>query len=93
VPVTFTVRKHKPGLTVPPVRLTVGVPGAAVAVPPQAFPNPLDAAITRPGGKMSLKATPVSDVATFGLEMVIVSVAVLPADILPGLNPMLMDGG
>src|SRR5690348_5301930 len=50
-----------------PDMLTFGAPAFAVTVPLQSKLSPLGVATTRPGGRSSLKLTPVSPVAGFGL--------------------------
>src|SRR5258708_20195776 len=67
VPVTFTDNVHEALIaSVPPDRLTVPEPATAVAVPPQVLLNPLGVATTRPAGRLSVKATPVSATLAFG---------------------------
>src|SRR6185369_9154641 len=55
---------------VPPVRLMLPDPATAVAVPPQVLFNPLGVATTRPAGKLSVKAMPLSATPVFGLLIV-----------------------
>jgi len=61
VPVMFTVSVQVL-LTaiVPPVSETLPEPATAVAVPPHVLVSPLGVATTRPAGKVSVNATPVS---------------------------------
>ena len=61
--VTRTVQVAKGGIE-PFVSDTV--PAAADALPPQLFDNPFGLLTTNPAGKLSLNATPVRVVATFG---------------------------
>jgi hypothetical protein len=61
IPVTFTEKLQKLlAAIVPPLRLITFVPAVAVIVPaPQDPVNPFGVEITRPAGRVSLKATPV----------------------------------
>src|SRR4029077_11115874 len=61
VPVTFTVSVQVL-LTaiVPPVSGTLPDPATAVGVPPQVLVSPLGVATTKPAGRVSVNATPVS---------------------------------
>src|SRR5438034_5988294 len=62
VPVMFTATVQLVlTVIVPPVSDTLPDPATAVAVPPQVFDSPLGVATTRPAGRLSVKATPVSD--------------------------------
>jgi hypothetical protein len=54
------------GPNVPPERLMEDEPGVAVTVPPQSLLRPLGVAITRPAGKLSVNAIPVSVKSGFG---------------------------
>src|SRR5712692_9270690 len=73
VPVTFTEKVHvEPAagdaVSVPPDRLMLPLPATAVIVPlPQEPVNPLGFATTTPAGKLSVKPTPLSALAVFGL--------------------------
>lgn len=61
LPCTFTETVQlAPGARVAPERLTVELPAAAVAVPPQVLLRPEGVATTRPSGRLSLNATPFS---------------------------------
>src|SRR5260370_19921646 len=61
VPVTFTATVHEAlNASVPPDSLTVPEPATAVAVPPQQLVRPFGVATTRPAGKLSVYAPPVS---------------------------------
>src|SRR5258708_28746522 len=73
VPVTFTVMVHEVlEARVPLTRLTVPDPATAVAVPPHpVLTSPLGVATTRPAGRLSVNAMPVSAmVVAAGLVMV-----------------------
>ncbi|MFM2410244.1 MAG: hypothetical protein RL481_1072 [Pseudomonadota bacterium] len=77
--------------TVPPLRVTVVVPGVAVTVPPQLFESsPPDAMVKPVGevGKLSVRMTDVATVAVL-LKIWIVSVAVPAGGILAGLKDLL----
>jgi hypothetical protein len=93
IPVTFSVIVHIPfaGI-VPPVSDTV--PDAAVAVtdPPHMPPSPFGVATTRPAGKVSVNATPVSPTA-LGLVIVKLSVVVPPSGIVGAPNILLIVAG
>src|SRR5262245_65121462 len=77
VPWTFTLKLQELlAATVAPLRLTVLDPAVAVMVPPPHEPvSPLGVATTRPLGRLSMKATPVS--ATVLFEFVIVKLRVV----------------
>src|SRR5882724_6008341 len=61
VPVTFTDNVQEVLMAkVPTDKLTVPDPATAVAVPPQVLDSPLGVAITKPAGRLSVKATPVN---------------------------------
>src|SRR5882724_7952981 len=72
VPVTFTDNVHEVFTArVAPDRLTDPEPATAVAVPPHVLLNPFGVVTTKPGGRLSVKATPVSAmVLATGLVMV-----------------------
>jgi hypothetical protein len=65
VPVTFTEKTQEPlAASVAPERLALLDPAVAVIVPPPQTPlSPFGVATTRPEGKLSVKATPVSETA------------------------------
>src|SRR5260370_42439979 len=73
--VTFTATVHEAlNASVPPDRLTVPDPATAVAAPPQVLVSPFGVATTKPAGRLSVKATPVTGMALIaGLVMVKVS--------------------
>jgi hypothetical protein len=79
VPVTFTLKVQEVVLArVAPERLTLPEPATAVMVPPPQEPvRPFGVETTRPAGRVSVNATPVSEVVVFGLSMVKLS-EVLP---------------
>jgi len=79
VPVTFTLKVQEVVLArVAPERLTLPEPAIAVMVPPPQEPvRPFGVETTRPAGRVSVNATPVSEVVVFGLSMVKLS-EVLP---------------
>jgi hypothetical protein len=62
-PVTFTPMVQEPFAgKLPPDKLTVSVPGAAVTVPPHTPVNPFAAETIKPEGSVSVKPTPVNAV-------------------------------
>ena len=79
VPVTFTLKVQEVVLArVAPERLTLPEPATAVIVPPPQEPvRPFGVETTRPAGRVSVNATPVSEIVVFGLLMVKLS-EVLP---------------
>src|SRR5258707_945439 len=99
VPVTSTEKVHEEpaagdAVSVPPERLMVLLPANAVIVPLPHEPVTLGvAATTTPAGKLSVKATPLSALAVFGLVMVKLSVLVAFNAMLVGLKALLMVGG
>jgi len=94
VAVTFTANVQE-ALTAmaPPVSVTLPEPPTAVTVPLPHVPEiPFGVATTSPAGSVSVKATPVSATAEFGLVMVKLR-AVEPArPIETALNDFVMDG-
>ena len=89
VPVTFTMKLHEaPPASVALVKLMLPDPAPAVIVPPPHEPvRPFGVATTRPAGSVSLKPTPESAVAAFGLISVNVSVVVAFRAMLPHRRP------
>ena len=79
--------------SVAPERLTLPDPATAVAVPPQVLVSPLGVATTSPAGRVSVNATPVSEVEAFGLLMVKVSEVVPFSGIADAPNAFTMVGG
>src|SRR5437899_1730407 len=71
VPATFTLKVHDAlAANVAPARLTLPEPAVAVMVPPPQLPvRPFGVATTRPAGRLSVNATPVSATVVFGLVM------------------------
>ena len=76
VPVTLTENvQEEPAagdaVSVPPDKLTLPLPATAVMVPlPQDPVSPLGVATTKPAGRLSVKATPLSATLVFGFAMV-----------------------
>src|SRR5262249_47384845 len=71
VPFTLTTMVQEALVaSVPPDKLIEPDPAVAVTLPPQTPTKPLGVATTSPDGKLSVKATPVSDRLAFGLVMV-----------------------
>jgi hypothetical protein len=95
VPVTFTTSVQLAFTAIlPPVRLMLVDPATAVAVPPHVFDRPFGVETTKPVGKVSVNATPVSaTVLAAGLVMVKVSVVVPFRAIVVGLKTLAIDGG
>jgi hypothetical protein len=99
VPVTSAEKVHDEpaagdAVSVPPVRLMVLLPAVAVIVPlPQEPVNPLGVATTKPAGKLSVKATPLSELVVFGLVMVKLSVLLAFNATLVGLKALLIVVG
>src|SRR5712692_9527933 len=99
VPVTFTENVQVDpaagdAVRVPPDRLMLPLPATAVIVPAPQEPVTLGvAATTTPAGRLSVKATPLSALAVFGLTMVKLSVLLAFSATLVGLKALLMVGG
>jgi hypothetical protein len=96
VAVTLTINVHEAlAATVPPERLTLFEPAAAVMVPPPHEPvSPLGVATTSPAGNVSVNATPVSAaVLPAGLVMVKLKVVVAFRPICDAPNDLLIEGG
>ena len=72
IPVTFTEKVQEAfAAMVPPDKLITPVPAVAVMVPaPQEPVRPFGVEITKPAGRVSLKATPVSATVALGFVMV-----------------------
>jgi len=93
-PVTFRLIVQEPfAARVPPVRLMEPEPAAAVVVPPQLLVNPFGVATTKPAGRVSLKATPVSAIDAFGFEMLKVSEVEAFSRMLAAPKALVMVGG
>src|SRR5712691_11066856 len=94
VPVTSAENVHDEpaagdAVSVPPDRLTVPLPATAVIVPLPQEPVTLGvAATTRPAGKVSVNATPLSATLVFGLVMVKLNVLLAFSAMLVGLNAL-----
>src|SRR5579859_363626 len=99
VPVTSTEKVQVDptagdAVRVPPERVMVPLPAVAVIVPAPQEPVMLGvAATTTPAGRLSVKATPLSALAVFGLVMVKLSVLFVFNAMLVGLKALLMVGG
>jgi len=94
VPCTLTdTVQLAPAARVPADRLTLPEPPTAVAVPPQALLRFGVEATTRPAGKLSLKAMPLSASVVFGLLMLNVSEVVPFSGIVVAPNVLVMLGG
>lgn len=95
VAVTFTLKvQEAEAASVPPVRLTEDDPAVAVMVPaPQEPVRPFGVATTSPAGKLSVKATPVSELVVFGLVMVKLNEVVPPTAIVDAPKDLVMVGG
>lgn len=97
--VTFTLIVQVPAVMpvpagiAPPVKVTVVPPGVAVTTPPQVETALGVAAITTPGGKVSVSGAVKVATRVFGLDKVIVSVEIPPAVIEAGLKALLTVGG
>ena len=94
VPVTLTATVQVAlAATEAPVSEMVAPPALAPAVPPQVLVSPLGTDTTRPLGRASVNATPVSAVPPFGLVRVKVSVLVPLSGTEVGLKALAIDGG
>src|SRR5712691_3881786 len=99
VPVTSAENVHvEPAagdaVNVPPDKLMLLLPATAVIVPLPQEPITLGVAATAtPAGKLSVKPTPLSALAVFGLVMVKLKVLLEFNATLVGLNPLLIVGG
>jgi hypothetical protein len=94
VPVTFTEIAHVAlAARLPPERLTVEAPAVAVAVPPHVLESEGVLATTRPAGKLSVKARPVSARLEFGLLTLKVSEVVPFTGTDAAPNVLVIDGG
>src|SRR5215510_7295685 len=94
VPCTFTETAQEAlAATVPPDRLTELAPPVAVAVPPHVLFKFGVEATTRPAGRLSVNANPVSVTLLFGLLMLMVSKVVPFNGIFVGANVLVTLGG
>lgn len=89
---TETVQEALPA-RVPAERLTLPNPATAVAVPPHVLLIPLGVATTRPGGRLSVNAKPVSARLVFGFVMLKVSDVVPFSGIVAAPKALEMEGG
>jgi len=93
--VTFTPNVQDPlaGI-VPPVSVMLVASAAAKSVPVPQDPMGTGGVLTtRPAGKLSVTAVPVSPVDAFGLAMVKLSVVLAPSAMFAAPNVFVMDGG
>jgi hypothetical protein len=95
IPVTFTEKLQKLlAAIVPPLRLITFVPAVAVIVPaPQDPVNPFGVEITRPAGRVSLKATPVIAVVVLLFWMVKLKLVEPFNGMLAAPKALMMTGG
>src|SRR5947207_6603758 len=99
VPVTSTENVHVDpaagdAVSVPPDRLMLPLPAVAVIVPLPQHPVTLGvAATTKPAGRLSVNATPLSATLVFGLLMLKLNVLFAFSAMLVGLNDLVMVGG
>src|SRR6476646_9977546 len=94
VPVTFTETVHDAlAARVPADKLMLPDPAPAVAVPPHVLFKALGVATTRPAGRVSVNAMPVSARVVFGLLMVNVSEVVPFSGMLAAPKAFVMLGG
>ena len=82
-----------PDVIVAPDRLTNPEPAVAMAVPPQVLLNAFGVATTRPAGRLSVNAMPVSVKPMFGLLMLKVSDVVPFNGMLAAPNALVIVGG
>lgn len=93
-PVMFTVIAHELlAAKLPPDKLTVPVPGAAVTVPPHVFVTPLVVETIKPEGNASVNASPAKAVAVLLLASENVNEVEPFSGILTAPNALLMVGG
>ncbi len=94
VPVTFTPMEHEPlDASVPPVKLMVLEPAVSDTVPVHVVLAPLGVDTTKPPGRLSVKATPVSAKLEFGLLMLNVKLVEPFSGIVAAPKALLMVGG
>jgi len=94
VPVTFTLMEHEPlDASVPPVKLMVLEPAVSDTVPVHVVLAPLGVDTTKPPGRLSVKATPVSAKLEFGLLMLNVKLVEPFSGIVAAPKALLMVGG
>lgn len=93
VPCTFTdTVQDAPGARLAPVRATEDDPFAAVAVPPQVFDKLPGVATTKPAGRLSVNATPLSVKLVFVLVSVNVRLVVPLSGMLAAPNALAIAG-
>jgi hypothetical protein len=95
VPVTLTLNEHDAlDASVAPASAAEPLPAVAVVVPPPQLPlRPFGVAITRPAGKVSVNATPVSVNPEFGFVMLNVSDVVPFSGMVVAPKVFVIDGG
>lgn len=95
VPLTFAVKlQEPPAAMVPPLKLMVPLPAMAVIVPlPQDPVTFAGLATTRPDGRLSVNATPLSATPVFGFVMLKLKVLAPFNGIMVGLKALTIDGG
>jgi hypothetical protein len=94
VPCTLTTTVQLPlAAIVPALRVIEPEPAVAVTVPLQVLLSPFGVATTRPAGRLSVKATPLSATLVFGLVMVKVSDVVPFSGMVAAPNALAIDGG
>ena len=95
VPITFTAKMHEaPAASVVPETATLFDPPAAVMIPlPQLPVRPLGVATDCPGGKLSLKPTPLRERLVFGFTRLKVRVVVPFNATLADPNALAIVGG
>src|SRR6185369_4921071 len=79
--------------SVPAERLILPEPATAVAVPPHVLFRPDGVATTRPAGRLSVKAIPVSARLVLGFWIVKVSEVVPFSGMLAAPNTLVIEGG
>jgi hypothetical protein len=98
VPVTLRLIRHPVSapMSVPPLKLTLLPPGAAVTVlPVQGLTSPFGVLTTRPAGKLSVKPIPVNEVlgSGFGFLMVMIRLVLPFSGMMSGKKSLAITGG
>ncbi len=96
VPVTFTLKVQEAVRRKSCARQAHAEPEPATAVivpPPQEPVRPLGVETTRPAGRVSVKATPVSEMVVFGLLMVKLNEVLPPTGMVAAPNDLVIVGG
>src|ERR1041385_5774541 len=94
VPCTLTTTVQLPlAAIVPALRVMEPEPAVAVTVPLQVLLSPFGVATTRPAGRLSVKATPLSAIPVFGFVMVKLSDVVPFSGMVDAPNCFVIDGG